>query len=253
MTKFYREQKVELFYFTDPLCLHCWDFEPYLNKILQLYVNYVDLHILMGKFPEESLGKDPLFPLKQDLEGRKRQLPAKVFRVFTSYAPKKAQLFLRLLRQAAFVDKEDVYEANLLISLMESLDEPGKEILSMARGEEGAKRLEEDLRLARRFSIQEIPTMVMVHGGKQRKLVGISSEEALRRELVEILGHKPQKSGLRSLEEELKILKRLYPKDLEVLYNLNPEEMRDYVEGTLEEGNHAWVKYNGGGYYLEAR
>lgn len=251
MTKFYREQKVEMFYFTDPLCYHCWDFEPYLNKILQLYDNYVDLHILMGR-PPEPIQEGSSSQDDEDHRGE-QQLAAKVFRVFSFLDPEESPLFLRILRQSAFVEKLDLCDEQTLIQLVDSLGGPGSEVLERAKGDEGTKRLEEDLRLSKRFGVIKIPTMVLVHGGKIIKLEGIPQEEDIRRELIALLGQKPQRSPLRSLEEELRAMKRLYFRDLEILYNLNPEERIDYVEGSLEEGSYQWVQCPDGECYLEAK
>lgn len=253
MTKFYRDQKVELFYFTDPLCYHCWDFEPYLNKILQLYNNYVDLHILMGRIPQEAKIEDKLFTIYRDQTLDRLQLPAKVFRVFSFLAPEQSHLFLRFLRQSVFVEHLDISKDEVLCEIIDSLDGPGSEIIERAKGEEGCRRLEEDQRLAKRFGVKKIPTMVLVHGGKRVVLEGVQGEDKIVSELISLLGHKPQKSSLRSIEEELKAMKRLYLRDLDILYNLNPEEHRDYVEGSLEEGTYTWVECSEKDYYVEAK
>ena len=253
MTKFYRDQKVELFYFTDPLCYHCWDFEPYLNKILQLYNNYVDLHILMGRIPKEATIEDKLLSVHCDQTLDRLQLPAKVFRVFSFLDPEQSQLFLRVLRQSVFVENLDISKEEILCELIDSLDGPGSEVLERAKGEEGCRRLEEDQRLAKRFGVKMIPTMVLVHSGKRVVIEGVQNEDQIVSELSSLLGHKPQKSSLRSIDEELKAMKRLYLRDLDVLYNLNPEECREYVEGSLEEGTYTWVECSGKDHYVEAK
>lgn len=235
MTKFYREQKVELFYFTDPLCFHCWIYEPYLNKFLQLYHDYLDLHILMGAKPSEK-------------ETVSHQLPSKAFRVFSSVAPQKSLSFLRQIRSALFMGQMDVQQEKNLLSLIQSQGERGGEILSRCKLPEGERRLMEDQRLGKRFSITEIPSLVLVHDGKIEKIVGAFNEEKLEEELIKILGFKPEKSKPRPLLEELKASGRLHLRDLLVLYELEEEEMTHYVAKELKGKTYRWVSCENGCY-----
>lgn len=250
MTKFYREQKVELFYFTDPVCFHCWRYEPHLNKFLQTYHDYLDLHIIMGG-GEDSDGK--LCEVLNTLKFKEPQnlLPSKAFRVFSAVAPDKSLSFLRLIRSAVFTEKMDVSDEKNLKGLIQSLGERGGDIIERCKNGEGERRLQEDLRLGKRFTITEIPSLVMVHDGKIKKTMGEFESDKLKDELCHLLGFLPVESRQRKLKEELKFAGRLYPRELEVLYNLEEEDIYDYVAEILDEESYRWVDYDGGT-YLEA-
>ena len=235
--KFYRNQKVELFYFTDPFCYHCWDQEPELNKILQIYGDYLDLHVLMGG---SFLDYNPA-----------SLLPSRTFKVFTASSPEKSLAFLRLLRSSIFNENRDLNCEDQLRFLINQLGERGGEILARSLGEEGERRMEEDLRLAKRFEIKELPCFVLVHGGKSQRLSKRLEQVSLEEKLRDLLGFLPARGDLRGLDEELRECFRLYPRDLEVLYGIPLQEQREFVEERLIKGSYQWVDY-GEGVYLEA-
>ena len=250
MTKFYRDQKVELFYFTNPLCFHCWSHEPHLNRFLQIYDDYLDLHIIMGSAenPEENPSGE--FDFEKFKEAHSL-LPSKAFKVFSTVAPEKSLSFLRLMRASFFAEQIDVSDENNLKCLIQSLGERGGDIIERCKNGEGERRLQEDLRLGKRFTITKLPSVVMVHDGKIQETMGEFETDLLRDQLSLLLGFVPAQGKMRSLKEELKLAGRLYPRELEVLYNLNEDEIFRYVDELLEKESYRWVDYDGG-IYLEA-
>lgn len=238
MTKFYREQKVELFYFTNPYCYNCWDQEPYLNKFLQLYGNYIDLHIIMGSCPSGAV----------DLV--ENPLPAKVFRVFSATYPERSLAFLKLLRSSIFDEKEDLSCQESLRRLIRGFGERAGEIIERSLSGEGQKRLEDDEKLVQRFGIEDLPSFALVHQGRRALVCGKLEEEGLEDKVQEILGFRPEAGKIRCLEEELRQCHRLYPRDLKLLYNLEEDQILDYVEEELKQDDYFWVDYEGG-FYLE--
>lgn len=250
MTKFYREQKVELFYFTDPVCFDCWTHESHLIKFLQLYSDYLDLHIIMsGRENLDIKSAEVCNNFKYSKENK--LLPSKVFRVFTAVAPQKSVSFLRLIRWAIFAEKIDISDEKNLIKLIQAMGERGREIIECSKDEAGERRLQEDLRLGKQFDIIEIPSLVMVHDGKSIKITERLEENKLKEELSSLLGFVPNKNKLRSLEEELEMMGRLCLRDLCVLYELEKEGIVDFVAKSLDEKQYRWVDYDGGK-YLEA-
>lgn len=247
MTKFYRKQKVEMFYFTDPICFDCWNHEPHLIKFLQLYSDYLDLHIIMsGREELDKKSAEICNNFKYSKENK--LLPSKVFRVFTAVAPQKSVSFLRLLRWAVFAEKIDISDEKNLIKLIQAMGERGRDIIECSKDEAGEKRLQEDLRLGKQFDIIECPSLVMVHDGKFKKITGKLDENKLVEELSYLLGFIPNKNKLRSLEEELEMMGRLCIKDLCVLYELEGDGIIDFVAKTLDEKKYRWVDYDGGRY-----
>ncbi len=237
MVKFYREQKIELFYFTDPFCYHCWDQEPQLNKLLQIYGDYLDLHIIMaGSYFEYNPAS---------------LLPSRVFKVLSASCPEKSLAFLRLLRSSIFDEKKELSCEEELRLLVSKLGERGGEILERSLTEEGERRLEEDQRLAGRFNISYLPCFVLVHGGKHLMVEKELDQVTLEEKLEELLGFLPSQGDLRGLDEELRESFRLYPRDLETLYGVDPGDMVDFVEERLARESYRWVSYEGG-LYLEA-
>ncbi|NLY36033.1 MAG: hypothetical protein GX046_02225 [Tissierellia bacterium] len=247
MTKFYRDQKVELFYFTNPLCFHCWSHEPHLNRFLQIYDDYLDLHIIMGSAEDFQGSLSGEFK-NEKLKEAHSLLPSKAFRVFSAVAPEKSLSFLRLMRSSFFTEQIDLSDENNLKGLIQSLGERGGDIIESCKNGEGERRLQEDLRLGNRFTITKIPSLVMVHDGKIQTAMGELECDALRDQLSLLLGFEPAQCKLRSLKEELKLAGRLYPRELEVLYNLNEDEIFRYVDELLEKESYRWVKYDGGSY-----
>lgn len=238
MNKFYREQKVELFYFTSPYCYDCWDQEPYLNKFLQLYEDYIDLHIIMAPCPSGI----------EDL--KVSSLPVKAFRVFSATYPGRSLSFLKLLRSAIFDEKADLSCQESLEDLIQGFGERAGEILERSVSDEGQNRIEEDRKLAQRFEIKTLPSFALVQQGRRALVSGRLEEEVLEDKLQEILGFKPEAGKIRELGEELRQSYRLYPRDLKLLYDLEEDQLLDYVEEKLKPEDYRWVDYEGG-FYLE--
>lgn len=240
MTKFYREQKVEIFYFTNPFCYHCWSHEAELNRFFQFYEDFIDLHIIMGNYKLNSIPSESC------------NLPSRVFRVFSALHPDKSLNFLKLLRSCKFDEGEDICSQDTLTRLISHLAVRPREVIERGLGPEGERRLDEDQRLIKRFAVEKLPSFALVHQGKIEVISGKMEGARMEKRIEEILGFIPEAKEVRCLEEELKKSFRLYPKDLRVLYGVEEEQLLDYVEDNLREEDYRWVNY-AEGVYLEAR
>src|SRR5699024_7579108 len=145
-----------LYYITDPMCSHCWAFEPILNKLLVQYGQLFNFQMIMGGLLE-AWGDGPIdlandinkpaavTPLWQERVQYSRMpidgTVMELYPVQSSYpssrlyktiqqldSPTSAIEFIRLVREAVFVFNQNISDNKILKSIVQTLYKNNKTI-----------------------------------------------------------------------------------------------------------------------------
>lgn len=257
-------KKVTLYYVTDPICSHCWALEPVLNRFIAEYGQYFDVQIVMGgllpswnEFSDggngiqkpsdvaghwKEVGEHSRMPIDGSLwhtnPVRSSYPPSRVFKVIQSKQEGKEFEFLRRAREAVFAFNQNVGEEEILIDIVNRIGMDGKQIVEEAALDSAQDLLDEDFELASRLQVRGFPTIIMVNEDhKGVKIVGARSLETYIDGLQQITQDiKPRK--VPSLTKVLKAGDTLFAKEIEVMYDVEPSEVKAYIESQLTENSY---------------
>jgi predicted DsbA family dithiol-disulfide isomerase len=257
-------KKVTLYYVTDPICSHCWALEPVLNRLVAEYGPCLEVQLVMGGllpgwngFSDGGNG----IQKPSDVAGHWREVgdhsrmpidgslwhtnpvqssypPSRVFKVIQSKEQGKEIEFLRRTREAGFAFNQNVGEDEILVDIVNRMGLDGKQIVEEAALDSAQDLLEEDFEMAARLQARGFPTLVMVNeGNKGVKIVGARSLETYIDALKQVApDSKPRK--VPSLKKLLADGNTLFAKEIEVMYDLAPSEVKAYIESELNEDSY---------------
>lgn len=205
------KKPIHIIYFMDPICSSCWSVESHIRKLILEYGDYFSIDFRMGGLLEKlSEGEEKrkmvfeiakhwnqmddkvTMPIDGDLwleDPLPSSYPPSIaYKAATLQDPVKAMNFLRCIREMVFLFKKNITKWEVIEpAIIESGLDP-KKLRSDIEGQ--AKILfEEDLDMARKFSINWFPTMFFVSAKGLEEMV----------------------SGPRNYEFYENILIRLYP------------------------------------------
>jgi 2-polyprenyl-6-methoxyphenol hydroxylase-like FAD-dependent oxidoreductase/predicted DsbA family dithiol-disulfide isomerase len=176
-------KKVNLLYFTDPICSTCWLMQPQLRKMIIEYSDYLEIDYCMGGLlPSwenyggtliknegdaynywESLSTDFAMPINPDVWKKDPLLssfpPSIAFKAAQIQDREKAIVFLRRLNEQLFVKGNNISNNEIII---DEAYASGLDIAKLLRDiKEKAKELfEEDLKLAKELYVKSMPTFI---------------------------------------------------------------------------------------------
>lgn len=185
--------KVKLVYFTDPICSSCWGIEPQLRKLKLTYGDQLDIEYRMGGLlPDWSYNSGGIskpsdvahhwdevsvyydMPIDGDvwLEDplNSSYPPSIAFKAAQFQDEKKAQIFLREIREMVFLHKINIAkENNLLIAAEKTgLD---KERFKTDLHSIAKEAFKEDLALARTYGVRGFPSIYLVDNEGNKNLI----------------------------------------------------------------------------------
>lgn len=257
-------KKVDLYYVTDPICSHCWALEPVLNRFLRQYGHYLNVKTVMGGLLEKWHG-GPVDPANgiygpSDVARHWREVgqhsrmpidgslmidhpvqssfpPSRVYKMIQKHhGDQKAVEYLRRARENLFIFNKNIGEATVLMEIVNGLGLDGQSIVQEADGPLGHQLLNEDFSLTKQLGVRGFPTIIMVNEGNQGvKIVGARSLEDYVTGLKQVLGEEPQPKQQPPLSTLLEEEKLLFAKEIEVMYDLDPQELPAFVEKELAD------------------
>lgn len=281
MIDFNVNKTVDLFYVTDPICSHCWALEPALRRFKEQYGQYFNFKVVMGGLLEKW-GDGPVDPANgifkpADVAGHWREVgefsrmpidgtvmienpvqssypPSRVYRVIEKhFGGEKADEYLRRSREALFVFNENIAETETMIKIVNNIGLNGEEIIKEAQNEEGLKLLEEDFALAAQLRVRGFPSIIMVNEDNQGiRIVGARTFETYVEGLQRILEEDIKPANVRPLKNLLEEEKLLFAKELEIMYDLDETEVKQFIEEQLPEGSYE-VKEKLGELYVQLK
>lgn len=199
------QKKVQVLYFTDPICSACWALEPVMKRLVEEYGHYFTLEHRMGGLLKswegfrdagngiskpadvahhwDEIGEWSGMPIDGDvwLEDplESSYPPSIAYKAAQLQGDRLADLFLRRIREMVFLEKKNISKREYLLQaaadvgldrsrFSQSLDERGT-ILSF----------ENDMELAKELRIRGFPTLVFRNENGSGLIVrGVSSYES---------------------------------------------------------------------------
>lgn len=273
-----------LYYVTDPMCSHCWAFEPTLNKLLVQYRHLFNFQMVMGGLLEEW-GDGPIDPANgiykpadvtphwQEV-GKYSRMPIdgtimEIDPVQSSYpasrlykaiqqidSPTTAIEFIRLVREAVFVFNQNISNPKVLKSIVQDLYKNNETIntatiLDLANSKKGQELLQDDFNLVRQLGVRGFPTIVIVNSDNQgTKIVG-GRDLNVYISAIETLNNndKSAPKPLPDLGLYLKAQHRLFSKEIEFMYNIQQGEVAQFITHHLDPSTYVAKNMLGEDYY----
>lgn len=213
--------KVNIVYYTDPLCCACWAMEPVIRKLLEEYGDYFNLIFKMGGLLEDwNYVSDSDFSTPEDMESHWKEvgnmygmpISGAVWRddpLHSSYPPSRAyiaakkqgvetaNIFLRKLREALFIyDVNISLEENLLeVAILSGLDKT--RFLTDYRSIKTKDELLSEISETRAMGVHFFPTLVFIGDDDHSHTIsGVRPYETYVFLLKEIMGYLPEKKRL---------------------------------------------------------
>lgn len=254
------EKKVTLYYFTDPICSHCWALEPNLNRFIQQYSSYFNVKVVMGGllqswngFADRANGiqapadvtlhwKEVGLHGRMPIDGSLWQTnpiqssypPSRVFKIIQAIDEEKANLFLRKAREALFVWNKNIAQEQTLLEISNDVGLDGLSILEKSNSDEGQQLLEQDFDLASSFGVRGFPTIILVNEENQGvKIVGAQPVQAYVEALKKVMSKEPNPTSTPKLSKWLQDGTHIFSKEIEIMYDVTKEEVIPFIQREL--------------------
>jgi len=234
-----KEKRVQITYFTDPICSTCWAIQPELRKLELEYGNQLEIEYRMGgllphwhNYNRHGITDPKQVALHWEEVEAKSGMPIngeiwKTDPLASSYPPSiafkaaqlqstdKAIIFLRKIREALFVAQRDIIDKGLLYRMALSSALDAAQIIKDIQGP-ATDNFFEDVALCEQLDIQFLPTLIMTnHLGESQRLIGENDYATFQKTINELNPN----------------LKRMtYSKDIRDLFSRFPSmSLREYV------------------------
>lgn len=186
-------EKVKLIYFTDPICSSCWGIEPQLRKLKLSYGDQLDIEYRMGGLlPDWSYNSGGIskpsdvahhwdevsvyydMPIDGDLwledPLHSSYPPSIAFKAAEIQDKKKAQLYMRTIREMVFLHKINIAKEENLVEAAKQVGlntEQFKSDLHNAAKE----AFKQDLALARTYGVRGFPSIYLIDATGNKNLI----------------------------------------------------------------------------------
>jgi len=256
------KKEITLYYVTDPICSHCWALEPVLRRFEQQYGHYFEFHTVMGGLLEswngfadvsngitspsdvaahwKEVGEHSRMPIDGSLwfdnPVQSSYPPSRVFKIIQKESEQLARAFLRRAREAVFAFNRNIGSSEVLTDIVNEIGLDGQKVVAEADLPTGQELLNEDFGLARSLGVRGFPTIIMVNeGNKGIKIVGSRPFEYYVKGLKQALAitKELQPSSLPSLSNLLKKEIRLFSREIEEMYDIEPNDMHSFLKKEL--------------------
>lgn len=273
-----------LYYVTDPMCSHCWAFEPTLNKLLVQYGHLFNFQMVMGGLLEEW-GDGPIDPANgiykpadvtphwqevgnysrmpidgtiMEIDPVQSSFPAsRLYKAIQHVdSPAAAIKFTRLVREAVFVFNKNISDKAVLKHIVEDLYKGDNtidvdSILNIADSDIGQNLLAEDFNLVSQLGVRGFPTIVIVNKDNQgTKIVGARSLETYIDALEKLdTSITIEPNRLPKLSLYLNEQSSLFSKEIEVMYDIEEKDVPNFIEKDLDKSKYTISNILGESYY----
>ncbi|WP_432723702.1 DsbA family protein [Staphylococcus equorum] len=275
---------LNLYYVTDPMCSHCWAFEPTLNKLLVQYGHLFNFQMVMGGLLEEW-GDGPIDPANgiykpadvtphwqevgnysrmpidgtiMEIDPVQSSFPAsRLYKAIQHVdSPATAIKFTRLVREAVFVFNKNISDKAVLKHIVEDLYKGDNtidvdSILNIANSDIGQNLLAEDFNLVSQLGVRGFPTIVIVNKDNQgTKIVGAHSLETYIDALEKLdTSITIEPNPLPKLSLYLNEQSSLFSKEIEVMYDIEEKDVSNFIEKDLDKSKYTISNILGENYY----
>jgi predicted DsbA family dithiol-disulfide isomerase len=167
--------------------------------------------------------------------------PSRVFKMIQRKNEQLAVNFLRRAREAVFAFNENIGDEQVLTKIVNQMGLDGDQIVRESGRSDGHELLDQDFALARSLGVRGFPTIIMVNEeNKGVKIVGARPIENYVKGLEQVLGATEalQAQPLPSLNTLLEKEGLLFSKEIEVLYDLEQNEIRSFIQSGLSSDDY---------------
>ncbi|NDC41166.1 MAG: hypothetical protein EBZ77_06380 [Chitinophagia bacterium] len=201
--------KMQLIYYTDPICSSCWSIQPQLRKLMLEYGHMLQVDYRLGgllpswdKYESKTIKKplDAAFMWEESADMHNMPIhgdiwindplsssypPSVAFKAAQLQNPEAAVEFLRRLREFAFLEKKNISKMEHII---DAAFESGLDIARLKRDYEGigVVLFKQDLDLAREMGVDAFPTLIFSENGLTTVLKGHLKYEDMEKAILEL-------------------------------------------------------------------
>jgi 2-polyprenyl-6-methoxyphenol hydroxylase-like FAD-dependent oxidoreductase/predicted DsbA family dithiol-disulfide isomerase len=234
-----KEKRVQIIYFTDPICSTCWAIQPELRKLELEYGNQLEIEYRMGgllphwhNYNRHGITDPKQVAVHWEEVEAKSGMPIngeiwKTDPLASSYPPsiafkaaqlqsaEKAIIFLRKIREALFVAQRDIIDKGLLYRMALSSALDAAQIIKDIEGP-ATDNFFEDVALSEELDIQFLPTLIMTnHLGESQRIIGENDYATFQKTINELNPN---------------LNRMTYSKDIRDLFSRFPSmSLREYV------------------------
>lgn len=249
-----RHKPIELYTFIDPLCAECWAFEPILKKLQVKYGNYFKLRILVAGRLEawnscmktakglstakqkiaavweriaESSGMSCDGDIWLETKMQSPYLASIAIKAAELQGPQAGTRFLRKMREALFLNKENITEQTVLLECAKSAGLDLQEFENDLSSPNAAKALKNDIHTTNEMEVDVVPTFVFFNVNDEDdgiKVTGNYPFHVYEEILENLLGFKPDPCPTITLEEFLRRYDFVSTKEVAVVFDLSEED-----------------------------
>lgn len=259
------DKKITVFYVTDPICVYCWAFEPVMRKFKTLYSDKVNFKVVMGGllkgwegFSDSSNGiskpedvgehyKDVMEKYGVPAGGRiwkedpiTSSYPAsKVVKVVEEISETSAMRILRMIREELLAFNRNVSKDSVLEDILNRQNRNGAKIVRDIKSDHAEDLLNKDLEFSKELGAEAFPTVVISDSeGNGVRIVGTTDFETLENALDKVAGEDVEPSPLPELSSMFDYSRNIFFKEIEVMYDLEPEMVEDFISKNLPENSY---------------
>ncbi|KAF5061845.1 DsbA family protein [Proteiniclasticum sp. QWL-01] len=256
---------IQMIYVTDPLCCYCWQAEPALRKFTALYGQHFDSHILMGGLLESWDGfsdegndirqpKDvgihwreaaaqfgmPIDGTLWDKDPVRSSYPASIlFKLVQQISDTSSRRFLRSIREEVMVKNRNISRDDVLANVLDLNDRNGRKMVEDMKTTEARALLNQDLTLSRQLGATSFPTVIFLKEGTEGiRVAGLQDFETYEQALLDIAGEELEAAPLPELKDMFKLSRTIFFREIEVMYDLEPEAVEAFIQLNLPEDSY---------------
>jgi len=264
------KKRVNLIYFSDPVCSTCWIADSYVKKLLSEYSAIIDLEIRMGGMLESwadfagnsseksAAGLQKLWNTESSRYGiqldgsiwTKKPIASSTPASLAYYAaeiqsPEKAMKFIRVIREMLFLQNKDISENRHLVTAAHQVGLDVPTFLADIGSSDVYQKFIEAKHDKNQFNITQYPSLVFINEeGEIAKSIDLSESVSLmdlyadwERILNELTNGNPRKQvKTRLVSEVLNDYERLSLSEIILLSGFREKLVRQELRSLLREG-----------------
>lgn len=254
------DKKIEIKYFTDPICSTCWLFQPILRKIMIEYGNYIQINYHMGGLLpsweefNNSIIKSPsdaAMHWQEVSDKYKIPINSEIWienPLNSSFPPsiafKAAQLqdddmaisFLRRIKELVFIEKKNIERWDVIES---AALECGLDVALLRKDmdEKASENFSNDLDLSVKFNVSVFPTLIIIKDKEIKYTIkGFECFENIEKIIKELIPNVSQKNCVYDAEKLFIKYNMMTEKEFEFLSNNTETESKEILERLMSEG-----------------
>lgn len=256
-----RHKPIEIYAFIDPMCPICWAMEPLVKKLVIEYGQYFKMRYVIGgklsSFNERKQSKKNAKDLMERWEriSIRYGMPCNgdiwhehptISTYNTAIAVKAAELqgkraglrFLRKIREAFFLNKENISRENVLLHCAEQTNLDLQEFQRDMHANGAVKAFQCDMKTTSEMEIDQFPSLVFLNANAEEgvKINGYYPYEAYEHVICEMLGAEATSSEPPPVDGFLKKYPFVATKEIAVVYNWSASEVeREMKKRVLQQ------------------